>query len=306
MTDIVLNQCYPGGVMKQLADAAGDVVYDQYAPGGCVGQLYTASGLDDPLDQYASGGPIHQIEIELEGGGGGGSSGYTAQAVALDGDTYLSRGATLTGVTTFDTLLISIWTKVAAGDAYFLLGSMENGVIDFNVQAGHITMNTYDADFNGDRLSDLDGYATAEWTHFLIAYDRTDTNKCKLFINGVDNTEVDYLSNTTAPTLVGETDFFVGWNGSGVDKEFTGDVADIYIAFGQWLDLTNPANVAKFIADGVPVDLGANGSTPTGTAPTIFFKGPAASFATNLGTGGPFTLTGALTDAATSPSSPSR
>jgi hypothetical protein len=73
MTDIVLNQLYPGGVLKQLGDAAGGVTYDQYAPGGCVRQLYTASGLDDPLDQYAQGGPIHQIEVELEGGGGNGA-----------------------------------------------------------------------------------------------------------------------------------------------------------------------------------------------------------------------------------------
>lgn len=69
MTDIVLDQYAPGGVMKQLGDAAGGIVYNQYAPGGCYGQLYTASGMTDPPSQYAPGGPYGQIEQELEGGG---------------------------------------------------------------------------------------------------------------------------------------------------------------------------------------------------------------------------------------------
>jgi len=67
MTEIVLNQNYPGGVMRQLADACDTPpVYDQYVPGGPVWQLYGASGLADPFDQYAPGGPIGQIEAALE------------------------------------------------------------------------------------------------------------------------------------------------------------------------------------------------------------------------------------------------
>jgi hypothetical protein len=68
MTDIVLNQHVPGGVMKQLGDAAGGIVYGQYTPGGCMGQLHTASGLGEPFDQYTPGGSYGQVEQELEGG----------------------------------------------------------------------------------------------------------------------------------------------------------------------------------------------------------------------------------------------
>lgn len=70
MTDIVLNQHVPGGVMKQLGDAAGGIVYGQYTPGGCMGQLHAASGLGEPFDQYTPGGSCGQIEQELEGGSG--------------------------------------------------------------------------------------------------------------------------------------------------------------------------------------------------------------------------------------------
>ena len=84
---------------------------------------------------------------------------------------------------------------------------------------------------------------------------------------------------------------------------FTGDIADVYIAPGQFIDFSVEANRRKFIsADGKPVDLGSNCSTPTGTAPAVCFSGNASSFGTNKGTGGAFTLTGTLTDAVTSPS----
>jgi len=65
-----------------------------------------------------------------------------------------------------------------------------------------------------------------------------------------------------------------------------------------------PSDIYKFRnpATGKPVDLGPNGSTPTGSAPSLFFSGNATSFATNQGTGGAFTLTSALTNATTSPS----
>jgi hypothetical protein len=70
MTDIIPNQLVPGGVMKQLGDAAGGVTYNQYVAGGCMGQLYDAAGVDIPLDQYAPGGPMKQIETAIEEGGG--------------------------------------------------------------------------------------------------------------------------------------------------------------------------------------------------------------------------------------------
>jgi len=67
--------------------------------------------------------------------------------------------------------------------------------------------------------------------------------------------------------------------------------------------LSIEANRRKFIdAIGKPVFLGSDGSLPTGVAPAMFFSGDSTAFATNRGTGGPFTLTGSLTNASTSPS----
>lgn len=85
------------------------------------------------------------------------------------------------------------------------------------------------------------------------------------------------------------------------------ELADIYLAYGQYLDFTIVSNRRKFIsASGKPVHLGTTGSLPTGTAPTIYLHiddGESVNnFATNRGSGGNFTVGGTPNTASTSPS----
>lgn len=73
------------------------------------------------------------------------------------------------------------------------------------------------------------------------------------------------------------------------------DFQNLWVGLGQYIA---PADVTKFRdAGGLPVDLGADGSTPTGVAPKYFFQGDAAAFSTNLGSGAQPVVTGTLTDA---------
>lgn len=86
-------------------------------------------------------------------------------------------------------------------------------------------------------------------------------------------------------------------------------LAESYCAAGQILDLSVTANRRKFIsATGKPVDLGADGSTPTGVKPTYFLHQPhgdsdPATFLLNAAGTGAFTNNGdPLTIAPSSPS----
>ena len=73
-------------------------------------------------------------------------------------------------------------------------------------------------------------------------------------------------------------------------------IADFYFNPTTYIDLSVTANRRKFISASLhPVDRGATGSIPTGTAPIMYQSGAVASWQTNKGTGGGFTLTGALT-----------
>lgn len=78
--------------------------------------------------------------------------------------------------------------------------------------------------------------------------------------------------------------------------EYKGDIGQFYFT-QEYLDLTVASNLAKFIdALGNPVDLGSNGSTPTGNRPLIYLNNTTSTWQNNLGSGGNFTENGALTD----------
>jgi hypothetical protein len=165
---------------------------------------------------------------------------------------------------------------------------------------------------NTIRLQGLDSFSTVgfrmfttstfavgmNWTNLLAAWD-THNSIAKVYINDSDNTAAGATFTDVAIDYTVNWTFFARFTPSLiVDAE----IADFYLNTAEFLDITNTANRRKFISAGLaPVDLGATGSLPTGTAPLVFFHGPTASWHTNDGTGGGTTLHGALTDAATNP-----
>jgi len=86
------------------------------------------------------------------------------------------------------------------------------------------------------------------------------------------------------------------------DTRTTGLSEMFFSPTAGFVDLTDPANLAKFATDaGCTVGIGAHGTGPFGLAPPVFFNQVAGSgadtWATNMGTGGGFNLTGSLTTA---------
>lgn len=72
-----------------------------------------------------------------------------------------------------------------------------------------------------------------------------------------------------------------------LNQRWNGAMAQFYLKAAQSLDLTVVENRRKFInGSGKPVDVGATGSLPTGSAATILFDNVAASWNTNKGNGG--------------------
>jgi hypothetical protein len=133
-----------------------------------------------------------------------------------------------------------------------------------------------------------------------------------------DNVEVIYIDGVLASTLdtvpvpPTSTAFTPPFNGrdfvvfsmllGGSGPEFTGDIWRMWLAPGQKLHevdgTISEETIAKFLGvDGRPMNLGSNGSIPTGVAPAVYFDGDADDFGTNRGTGGAFTQTGTFTTA---------
>lgn len=151
------------------------------------------------------------------------------------------------------------------------------------------------------RWNDLD------WHHFIIAWDiSSETPAVTVWLDRVPYAcTLDPLS-VFGGGLVHTIDYtqvtgghFLGTTGVAV-KGLNGLGAELWLAPGQMLDLSNPANLAKFVDSGLhAVELGGDGSIPTGTAPMVYFSGPAANgiegyanvpttelFTYNRGTGG--------------------
>lgn len=223
-------------------------------------------------------------------------SAYAAQGVHFDGATSLRHGSAWTGASNNASLLFSFWFRQGGTDGadQWLVA----GVADLFIQR------------NGSNKLRI----VTENDSFEVAYEVTSTAS---FTAGGGWHHVMGSGNGTAATFYVDgsseaTPFKANntmeWDEAGnryVSNEFvpwTGDIADLYINLGAYLDLTDAGNRAKFISGGNPVDLGSDGSTPTGSAPTLFLHGPVSGWETNDGAGGGMTvIAGSLSAASSNP-----
>ena len=231
---------------------------------------------------------------------------YVTPAVNFDGINDLGlRGSDLTGNADNAKGILAFWTKFNGGDGsnQSILTSQTAKV---RIQRG--TDNKFEI-----RLLNVGSTAglivkssttitvASGWTLFLASWDQAVTPLNHLYFGDVDSKGTPTV-NTTAVIDYTEINYSVGANISSATK-LDGCLADLYFNTSEYLDFSVEANRRLFIdASGKPVDLGADGSTPTGSAPIVFLKGDETDFYNNLGPGGAFVETGALTICADSPS----
>ena len=238
------------------------------------------------------------------------AAGYRARAVVFDGtNDWLSRTSALTGAALGKQGLVSVWFKLNGGDAarqsIFGISNVSTSVSRIGVQRETTNLLRIFG-FNTAGTQRLNMASTASyvsgggWKHLLAAWDLA-TPVARLFVSDADDEAAG--STETDDTLdYTNTNVSVGGSVNGSEK-ITMDLADLYVNLAATLDPSVEANRRKFISASLkPVDLGQDGSTPTGSQPLVFFSGDAAAWATNKGSGGAFTVNGALADAATSPS----
>jgi len=238
----------------------------------------------------------------------GGAPAYAANAVDLDGtNDFLTRGAGLTGAIDSQTGILSTWVRLDGGDATamnLLTDSASNQIIRRNGANNFSFDLTNGANFYTFR-STTAYTASGTWRHVLASWNTNFTSGNRLghlYVNDVSDFTLG--SESASAFLIDYTlaDWGIGARPDGNGK-LNGCLSEFYFAPGQFLDFSVQANRRKFIsATGKPVDLGADGSLPTGTAPIIYLNNPAGTFGTNKGTGGNFTVTGTLDTASTSPS----
>lgn len=222
---------------------------------------------------------------------------FEPAGVAFDGSTYLSASLAPGS----NKMIGSMWLKSASDGGSFdailshgtvgpIFRNNDNSVLFYDGSGGIFL----DGGSAANKLLVADG-----WRHLLFSLDMSDSGKRLVYLDdaALPMTYTVY-SDKDFPT----TSYRVG-GGSTSSYHFQGSIAELYLHYGEFMDISIEANRRKFItADGTPAWLGNDASFPTGSAPLVYLGGRTASASdwyVNRGTGGNFTVTGTLTDEAT-------
>lgn len=208
---------------------------------------------------------------------------------------YLTRGAALTGDADGKAGTFSCFFNLQGG-AGASLEFVSNSGQQFEIirhSSNTIRVNGYNAgavQILG--LVSTNTYSASGWHHLLAAWDLATTTGL-MYID-------DASDLAGSPTLTDDTidfanaDFAIGATPGG-SFLWNGYMAELWMA-RSFIDISVEANRRLFVTAALnPVDLGADGSNP-GVTPIVYQSiragGAAADFATNLGTGGNFTVNG--------------
>ena len=233
---------------------------------------------------------------------------FSVNAVHFGGSAdNLQREGALSGAVDGNSLLLSLWFNITGGDgvSQFLFTDSSNRIFLQRQTTGGLQFRLRSpAPATIWEIVTTASYTTVSnpgWHHLLIAAELDASPVGQIYIDDVAApfTVAEPLAEGDIDWTIG--DYFIG-STQVPGAWYNGDMAEVYIT-NEYLDISNTANRRLFIdVNGFPVDLGSDGSTPTGTAAIIYFSGDTATWHTNDGTGGGFTENGALTDASSSPS----
>lgn len=253
---------------------------------------------------------MDDLQANIGAGGGGGD--FTPAGAHFQDQAYLS--GTFGGA---DSSLVSFsfWVNQDVGTSFcpIFVEDVDNGILNnFGIGLGPSTIQISAADdvtlHDGSTWNF--GFPGTGWHHYVGTVSTNHPANSKLCVLYVDDILVPttlVFDNSDAFTMpLNNMPVGVAALPSG-SSPLEGDIAYVWMDAGvSFLSGSTIPELTrrKFIsAGGEPVDLGADGSTPTGSAPELFHAGGAATFADNAGTGGSLTLVdGPIVDSVTPPS----
>jgi hypothetical protein len=237
----------------------------------------------------------------------GASESITVDAADFDGtNDWTRRTSALTGAANSKKGVVSFWfyddTPANAQMVFHADPCMQ--IQTFGDNKFYVTGGSGGAIFT---FAFANTYSGSAWHHLIAAWDHTGSSVLQMYLDGVSNVAVTTAHTGSDLAWGSENTYDFGSFTNGSSNRWNGGLAEFYLNTAEYIDISVQANREKFrTSSGRPADLGATGSTPTGTAPAVYFhldNGETANnFAVNRSGNGNFTVTGALSTFASSPS----
>jgi hypothetical protein len=235
------------------------------------------------------------------------SGDFTYYSTYFDGTNDYMRIDSSSLIADGKTGLVSFWIKMddsssdTTGYIPFLIGDNVRSNAFYVERSDASRIKIYGYNSSGTLIfyvySGANTVTKGAWHHVLASWDLSTAGRRYIYIDGVASTtqatftddNIFYsVTNSTPRHIVGSL-----YNGS---AKIYGYISEFYFT-NEWLDISVESNRLKFrTSGGKPEDLGADGSTPTGTQPKIYLPNPYSTFNENAGSIGDFTVTGALGD----------
>jgi len=222
---------------------------------------------------------------------------FAAVACDFASSAGFSKSADFTGDADGKQGIFSFWIRATSisGNSPLLANGNGRIALGYSGAALHI----YGADSSDNQRLGIDTATNLplnQWNHVICAWD-LNVNFARAYMNDVRISNGFEFANNATLDMAGS-----GWTLAQVS--FAGCLSEVYFAPNQFLDISVEANRRKFIsADFKPVDLGSDGSLPTGTAPILYLRQNGSNKLVNSGTGGNFdSVVGTVTNCASSPS----
>ncbi len=232
---------------------------------------------------------------------------FAARAVYFDGATYW-RNQSVTGLTGSSQGTLSVWFRHqgATVTGRNTISAYIGGTLAFAMSTTSSNRMTFRLNQDG---TGTDTWTTPSntimgdtWYHALWSWNWA-LSRFQVYINNV-------AQNTSAYLFSGATKFDL--DGAGLTQHgiacvvspgsfWVGDIGHLYVNFETSLDLSVQANREKFALGGVPVNLGVDGSIPTGVQPAYYWDGTLPNW-DNKGTVADGVLTGSMSASSSTPS----
>lgn len=224
------------------------------------------------------------------------ATGFTAFTAVFDGtNDYIGITSAPTGLADGKQFTFSFWLKMGAGSdgaSQYIQTTNSQRFAVLRTSANLIQFIGLDS--GGGTQYNLATTSTVTvasgWVHVYACIDTTAAAaNTKIYLNGVSDTLTATLNNTANVDAAG-TLYRLGAT-SGATNKLNGALAEF------WMNDVYFDDPTKFASGGVPISLGTNGQTPTGSAPVVYFSlnGGGDSWAVDSsGNGNTLTVTGAL------------